>query len=833
MPEQTRPATPAEAQETPPPVRRGPRDWAPAALVLLLGTVLAALVFIELLERTEERVERRVRAAVEERLELLANSAARSLEVLHGLSAFLAVAEPSRDEFRSFVRESLERLPQVQALEWIPRVPLAERERLEVAARADGLSDFRFTEIAPSGQLATALARAEYYPVYYAEPTHRNRRALGLDLASDPARGAALRRAAATGEAVASAPVRLAQEQRSGQLGYLVFAPIHDERGAASLAGFALAVFRVESLARPAFESLPAKDFAVTLRDVTDSDLVLAEFGGPLSDPRPDATQRATLALAGRQLALELTPSAAFVASHVSGGLWGYPACLLALALGSSLYLLGSSRREREIEHQVAVRTHMNERLSAEITIRREAQRQAAKAHKAKSHFLASMSHEIRTPLNAIVGYAQLLHHDPDSPLAREGTEVMLQSSLHLLTLIDDILDLSRVEAGHIVLSQADFDLESVVSSLGFLFRHKCEQRGLRLSVEGLTGQARWVRGDEAKLRQILINLLGNAVKFTESGGVVLAIAAEGPTTVAFEVRDTGPGIDVEDQAHIFDNFRQGKNARPGTGTGLGLAISRQLVELMGGRLELESAVGSGATFRFSVQFESPMTVAPSQSLSRVPRARLAPGTRCRCLVVDDLEVNRRLLCQILDALGCTTLGVASGEEALERAQGFGPDLVFMDVLMPQMDGFQATRELLERGSSPSPRVVAFSASVLQDERAAYLSAGFDGFLPKPFRLQQVSECIASLLDVRFVAEREEPAPGDRVGPAEPIPMPLLAELKDAARLYQATRLKQLLVRLEGLGPEHARLAQRLKGLADVYDMPGVARAIELEAVAG
>jgi PAS domain S-box-containing protein len=343
------------------------RPFLPFLLVLVVGSGLSVAAFLVLKRQAHEAVLREVRAAAEERLELLGNAAQSSLEVLHGLTAFLQVSQPSRPEFRRFVGPSLRRLPQVQALEWIPRVTLGERERFEASAREDGIVGFRFTQIDGAGGLAPAAERAEYFPVYYAEPPHPNRPALGLDLASDPTRGAALSRAAATGAIAATAPVRLAQEQHSGQLGYLVFSPVRDGRG--SLVGFALAVFRVESLAQPAFESLPAGDFEVALFDVTDGELPLARFGSTSSDARQDVAHRSSLEIAGRRLALTFTPSAAFMARHAPGALWGYPMCIGGLTLALATHLLRRSLREREIEAKVAERTAA---LTREIAARRQ-----------------------------------------------------------------------------------------------------------------------------------------------------------------------------------------------------------------------------------------------------------------------------------------------------------------------------------------------------------------------------------------------------------------------------------------------------------------------------
>jgi signal transduction histidine kinase/DNA-binding response OmpR family regulator len=490
-----------------------------------------------------------------------------------------------------------------------------------------------------------------------------------------------------------------------------------------------------------------------------------------------------------------------------------------------------SERQSREwLERRVGERTReldeANRQLQAEVTIRKRAQEEAAQARNAQASFLASMSHEIRTPLNVILGYSQVLQQQL-MPGAREHEALrgILESGRHLLSLVGEVVDLSKIEAGRVDLTLGDFNLGSLISSLSFMFRNKCEKKGLELRIEGLGARPWWVRGDEGKLRQVLINLLGNAVKFTEQGEVRLRVVPEEQGGVRFEVIDTGIGIPDEAHASIFDRFSQTPSGQRAEGAGLGLAISRRLVEVMGGTLEVRSSPGWGSNFYFSLRFEAPLAVRPSETRAYSPRIRIASETPCRALVVDDLEANRNVMKQLLEALGCSVAIADSGRAALAQAERGGIDIVFLDVLMPGLDGIE-TAQALRRTRQLAPKLVASSASVLGTQREAYLAAGFDDFVPKPFRTEQITDCLANLLKVRFVTDDfESPLPAALAGLA--VPEDVIHELRDAAELYQVTLLRAALSKLEVRGNREQALAERLKERAAIYDMPGILRLLE------
>ncbi len=459
----------------------------------------------------------------------------------------------------------------------------------------------------------------------------------------------------------------------------------------------------------------------------------------------------------------------------------------------------------------------------------------AEAANLAKSEFLANMSHEIRTPMNAILGYTQILESDPElSEDQRRVVETVGQSGRHLLELINNILDISKIEAGREEFHRTVFSLHGMMQELGAMFEERCRQKDMGWQLEEDTPD-HGVYGDEHKLRQVLINLLGNAVKFTEQGGLVLKVKTCGEDRYSFEVSDTGPGIRGDRQAEIFEPFQQDTEGLRKGGTGLGLAIARRHVKIMGGELGLDSAPEEGARFFFTLLLPAAKQ-RPKQAYVGTDRDwslvdRLSEGQVVRALIVDDVASNRDILERILSMIGVETDTAESGEQGLVKVRAKRPNIVFMDIRMPGgMNGVETMERLHEEHGRHAMKIVAVTASVFEDQRQRFMTAGFDGFIDKPLRVEQVYKCIGEQLGVEFDFEEAEPigSTADAVDWQEvSLPSDLYDRLLSAADAHSITDLRRHIDAVEALGGGGKGLAAHLRELSRQFDMDAIKNVLD------
>jgi len=461
----------------------------------------------------------------------------------------------------------------------------------------------------------------------------------------------------------------------------------------------------------------------------------------------------------------------------------------------------------------------------------KEAKEAADAANKSKSAFLANMSHEIRTPMNAILGFARLMERDANlSSLSREHLEIINRSGEHLLALINDILEMSKIEAGRTTFVPKTFDLHDLIQDIEKMFRIRTDARGLSFQMEKVGQVPRWVVTDEGKLRQVLINLLGNAVKFTQEGGIVLRIAAaaaaHGEQAVQFEVQDTGPGIMEEEIGRLFQAFEQTRAGVKNGGTGLGLALSNGFVKILGGRaIEVTSTVGKGTTFRFSIPFMIGDEEKAKEKEARKIVLGLRPGQgEFRILIADDRETNRQLLSRLLEPSGFSIREAVNGEEALRAAREWAPRVILMDMTMPVMDGYEATRIIKSEPVLKDITVLALTASAFDEDRQRIFAAGADGYLSKPFREEELFESIRKLTGVEYLYQEHiamEKTSGQAEGTESirrmvaSVDPGLVTRIRNAVASADLDLLEELALEL---APEHQALAQRVRDLAVRYE---------------
>jgi len=497
-----------------------------------------------------------------------------------------------------------------------------------------------------------------------------------------------------------------------------------------------------------------------------------------------------------------------------------YAALLVGLVSAVVRWRLRKARRRtEELEQVISARTsELGEavlRLKESEQSALSAKDAALQASRAKSTFLANMSHELRTPLNAVIGFAQVLERrDSLRGEDRESVRIIHRSGEHLLSLINDVLSLSKIEAGAMSLAVKPFDLRGLLESVRAIIRVRAEARGLDLRFDLDPDLPRVVKGDEGKLHQVLINLLGNAVKFTDRGSVSLGVRARAGR-VRFEVEDTGQGIAEAEIPSLFSAFSQTESGqRSNEGTGLGLAISRQIVNLMGGEIEVKSLRGVGSTFSFEIALP-----ASDEALSATERRviGLRPGQDpVRILVVDDTEENRVLLKQLLVSTGFEVQEASNGQQAVERFEAWHPALIFMDVRMPGMDGLTATRrirDLESRAARPRCTILALTAGAFEHEREEMLLGGADDFVAKPFRVATIFAKIGQHLDIRFAYEEQESA-AHGSAPTAALAADLRALPKDLRReLYESLssgHVRRVRAAVERIRIEHEALGQTL-----------------------
>ena len=777
----------------------------------------------------------------------LQNHAEMSGRDLETLQHYFYKVDLDAAEFRAVSTPLLARSPWQVNFAWLPRVPRAGRAAFE--SEAGGLGGIEIHELAIDGSVVRAQPRAEHFPVAWTDPQGGREALIGVDHAADGLRGPALARARALDRIAATAPLRSLAHSTDLRLVQTLYLPvvardasIYTPYDAATVRGVIGATIDLAALLQASASEMGVRDQHLLLFDPHAPESAALERDADGHVAAVDATVRERLLeqLSGgisrtievgfgdRRWRVVSQPGWAGTMpapSRLQGAVFGSGLAFTALLSG---FLIVRRRRDEvllqarhQLETQVQTRTadlaSTNRRLSEEVDGHRrtavmlqDATRRAEAASHAKSLFLANMSHEIRTPLNAVLGYTQLLIEDRRLPVdVRERLRVIQSAANRLLSLINDVLDLAKIEAGGLQLSIGPMDLRRELDDLGALFAPRAEAKGLELRLEIDLDSPQVLLGDRAKLGQIVLNLLGNALKFTDAGRITLrAWRLEGQTWI--EVIDTGPGMSAQELADVFTPFRQGQAGIDKGGSGLGLSLSRNIAQALGGELEIDSTPGRGTCVRLRL----PMAAAqaePAPSLNFHGGQRLAPETPCRVLVVEDDPHSRDVLVALLEQSGCTVAQAVDGNEGLAAClpDGLPPDgplpfdIVFSDIRMPHLDGLQMMLRLRQDARARALPLVAVSASSLAHERRFYIEQGFTDFVSKPYAFDAIYAMLVMharvrLLPVDAPADLDDPAP-PAAAPAPPaagLPGPVrerLVALADAASGGQMSQVRRLL----------------------------------------
>jgi len=515
---------------------------------------------------------------------------------------------------------------------------------------------------------------------------------------------------------------------------------------------------------------------------------------------------------------------------HVTGGTYDFD------GVYHEVYL-GPMRENNELIGVIGISFDVTEQKRAQDVIQmgkqlqfakqeaEQARRRAEEANLAKSMFIANMSHELRTPLNSIIGFSQFLVRDSSlSTDQQEYVSLIVRSSEQLLTLINEILDMAKIESGNIQLNNMDFDLAELLEGLDSIYHARILNQEMMFISDISEDIPRYLWGDRNKLRQVLVNLLSNAVKFTEEGTITLKAWSDEdyPYNIYFRVADTGIGIAEDELPTLFEPFAQAESGqKSGSGTGLGLAITREFIELMGGTIDVESEVGVGTSFTIFVPLEPAKdTVKPSSSESSRVVGVKNPQVEHKILIVDDRWENRMMLSRMLTEVGFQVREASDGREAITRWRNWSPDLIWMDMRMPNMDGYEATQRIRQSDNGDDVVIIALTASAFEQDRERVMMVGCDDFLAKPFRDADLFDKLSRHLDIEFIYEEQMSKKQSKHSDA---PSTDLSELPDDLRLqlkYAITDLNLGKVQdiVNSMWSDYPELAQQILDKANEFD---------------
>lgn len=467
-----------------------------------------------------------------------------------------------------------------------------------------------------------------------------------------------------------------------------------------------------------------------------------------------------------------------------------------------------------------------------------EATSQAEKANKAKSTFLANMSHELRTPLNSILGYSQFMKRDPSLPKEQqEYLDIINRSGEHLLNLINQVLEITKIETKGIVLEQTTFDINELINELRLMFRARVIEKGIDFKISGMDTSSCYISSDEEKIRIILINLLGNAIKFTEKGCIELLVQLQkkdaSKYNLSIAVKDTGVGIAENELNKLFNSFEQTESGKLNkTGTGLGLTISQNYVRTMGGEISVSSVKGEGSIFSFSIEVSQGCEDDMEKRIHHKVVIGLKSGQNIpKVLVTEDTLESRELLTKLLKAVGIEVKSATNGMEAIQIFKEWQPDFIWMDIRMPLMDGLEATKIIKATEKGKNTKIIAITAHVLNDEKDVILTAGCDDFLKKPYKEEEIFRVLQEQLNLEYIYSEDK----EKVDPLflaneieaevlEKLPLKILEELLQATIKLDLVLIDELIEKVMTINRD---IGENMKGFTANMDYYGLMSLLE------
>ncbi len=712
------------------------------SIPLFISFAISILIYIRSSQSALELAQKDFSAKSFEVERAIRSSVSRYTDVLMAVKAFYESSDNvTRDDFSDFTRFFLKKEKGIQALEWVPVV--SDKERLKVEKDLSLLygRDISFTQRV-GGKLIKDVERDVYYPVAYAEPYQGNEVVLGYNLGSDEKRLDTLEFSKRNNQIVSTQMIKLVQDKERVPA-IILFVPVF-YKSSLEFIGYVNGVFKVRDILSSALNSINLEGIEYTLiQDETgsdDSDFVVKSFSNEL-DLKKDVLLENTYRfnIGTKNWTFRSFRTLAYATKNKNWGVWLLLTSSLLFSSFLGIILLIISGQTEKIAQEVKVKTLALKTTNDEL---RESNLKIEQISKYKSEFLANMSHEIRTPLNGILGMIDVIDDDQLSEKQRNSLDIIKIASENLYTIINDILDFSKIEAGKMSVEVVGFDLRKNLENTFALFRTKANEKGIDLKLFIEPSCPKFIKSDPVRFSQILTNLLSNAIKFTERGLVLVQVSCKdlGGTqrTLCLTVKDTGIGMNEEAMASLFNPFTQADSSitRKFGGTGLGLVICQKLASLLGGNITVSSQSNIGTTFLLELSVDELLSI--DEKFEKDFSADKEAYKFLQILVAEDNQINQKVITSLMNKFDIKVKIANDGHEAVKLSRECEFDLIFMDIQMPEVDGYEATRVILSEDINKNTPIVAMTANVFKEDRDKCFDYGMKDFVEKPIKIHEL-----------------------------------------------------------------------------------------------